>query len=141
MPRCVPKFYGTRRGVTVTAANATERRGGTPVLPAVDRTNCNSNSTAAPSQAAAVGLFFGTGPTHPMPRVARLVLWALCVAAAAAGPHAAEEEALHLSAELTTRFQHWMTYHGKEYDSHDEKMARLQVWRANDGKAATGGCG
>jgi C1A family cysteine protease len=37
-----------------------------------------------------------------------------------------------LSVELMTRFKKWEDYHGKQYDSHNEKMKRLQIWVDND---------
>lgn len=38
-----------------------------------------------------------------------------------------------LSTEILTKFHHWVTFHGKFYDSHEEKLRRLQVWLENDG--------
>lgn len=37
----------------------------------------------------------------------------------------------HLSVELMAKFKSWSDYHGKQYDSHDEKMSRLQIWLEN----------
>lgn len=38
-----------------------------------------------------------------------------------------------LSVELMAKFKSWSDYHGKSYESHDEKMKRLQIWLDNDG--------
>jgi hypothetical protein len=43
-----------------------------------------------------------------------------------------------LSHELLSAFKKWMVFHGKEYDSHEEKLKRLQIWIDNDGKSV--GC-
>lgn len=37
-------------------------------------------------------------------------------------------------AEVLSEFHEWADLHGKEYDSHHEKLARLQIWAENDGK-------
>jgi hypothetical protein len=57
-------------------------------------------------------------------------LFVLCLVSAVG----AVTEESHLSVELMTKFQHWMTFHGKDYDSHDERSERLRVWIENDGK-------
>lgn len=38
-----------------------------------------------------------------------------------------------LSIEQMVQFQNWAEFHGKSYDSHEEKMTRLQIWLNNDG--------
>jgi C1A family cysteine protease len=37
-----------------------------------------------------------------------------------------------LSVELMAKFKSWVDFHGKNYESHDEKMQRLQIWLDND---------
>jgi Cathepsin propeptide inhibitor domain (I29) len=37
-------------------------------------------------------------------------------------------------AEILSAFHEWADLHGKEYDSHHEKMSRLQIWAENDGR-------
>ena len=39
-----------------------------------------------------------------------------------------------LSIALMTKFKNWVDFHGKNYDSHGEKMKRLQIWLDNDGE-------
>ena len=39
-----------------------------------------------------------------------------------------------LSTELMTAFHKWSDFHQKKYESHDEKMIRLQIWAENDGE-------
>jgi len=39
-----------------------------------------------------------------------------------------------LSVELMSAFHKWVDFHGKQYNSHEEKMTRLQIWADNDGK-------
>jgi len=46
----------------------------------------------------------------------------------------------NLSIELMTKFKNWVDFHGKAYDSHDEKMKRLQIWLDNDGELQLDGC-
>lgn len=38
-----------------------------------------------------------------------------------------------LTLELMQKFQKWTAFHGRQYDSHEEKMKRLQIWIDNDG--------
>jgi hypothetical protein len=38
-----------------------------------------------------------------------------------------------VSVELMASFQNWADFHGKEYDSYEEKIQRLQIWLDNDG--------
>jgi len=37
-----------------------------------------------------------------------------------------------LSVELMSAFHKWVDFHGKQYNSHEEKMTRLQIWADND---------
>lgn len=43
-----------------------------------------------------------------------------------------EMENLELSVELMAKFHSWTKEHDKSYDSHEEKMKRLQIWMEND---------
>ncbi|GKY99460.1 hypothetical protein MPSEU_000900500 [Mayamaea pseudoterrestris] len=43
----------------------------------------------------------------------------------------ANEEAQY-SVDLMAKFQLWRTFHGKEYNSHDERVGRLRVYAEND---------
>lgn len=43
-----------------------------------------------------------------------------------------EAENLELSVELLSKFHSWADYHGKSYDTHEEKMERLAIWVEND---------
>jgi Cathepsin propeptide inhibitor domain (I29) len=46
------------------------------------------------------------------------------------------EEVEHLSVgvELMAKFHSWTEEHDKTYDSHEEKLKRLQIWVENDGE-------
>lgn len=39
----------------------------------------------------------------------------------------------NVSVELMAKFKSWSDYHRKQYDSHDEKMTRWQIWLENHG--------
>jgi hypothetical protein len=39
-----------------------------------------------------------------------------------------------LSVDLMTKFKHWVDFHGKKYETHEEKMGRLQNWVDNNGE-------
>jgi len=52
------------------------------------------------------------------------VLLLLASVAAAAEPF--------VSAERLSAFHEWVEVHGKQYNSHEEKMTRLQIWTEND---------
>lgn len=56
----------------------------------------------------------------------------LLLALAASGAVAAKVEDGNLSVELMAKFKSWTEYHGKKYDSHDEKMKGFQTWLDND---------
>jgi C1A family cysteine protease len=45
-----------------------------------------------------------------------------------------EMENLELSMDLMEKFRSWADFHEKTYDSHEEKMKRLQIWIENDEK-------
>jgi hypothetical protein len=50
----------------------------------------------------------------------------------ASGATRVESEA-SLSVELMSKFKGWVDFHQKMYDSHDNKMERLNIWLNNDG--------
>ena len=48
--------------------------------------------------------------------------------------HAMVVEKLEASVELMAKFHSWTEEHAKSYDTHDEKLKRLQIWIENDGR-------
>ena len=46
---------------------------------------------------------------------------------------AASSSALDVTLEATAKFNDWVEAHGKEYDTQQEKLTRLQIWLENDG--------
>ena len=38
------------------------------------------------------------------------------------------------SEQLVSAFHKWAEFHDKQYESHDEKMIRMQIWAENDGE-------
>lgn len=63
-------------------------------------------------------------------RASSLIL--LVLGAASSASAAVAEETL--STALMTDFKKWVDYFGKQYDSHEEKMKRLEIWVNNNGK-------
>ena len=63
--------------------------------------------------------------------VISVLLLRLSLGAAAAA--AAAEQGEVVSVELMAAFRSWSDDHGKDYDSHEEKMKRLRIWLNNDG--------
>ena len=82
-------------------------------------------------QCSAAASLLPTALLFPSAMLRLPALLLLCVVSAM-GTMAEES---HLSAELMAKFQHWMTFHGKDYDSHDQRIERLRVWMDNDGKS------